>query len=86
MKYLAEQGLISFTVDKTTKKKVYSTTKWFGTRNTRFVEFYIGKVAENKDAVDDAEELADGRATASTPNWEQQQFVPIEGNDDELPF
>ena len=86
MKYLAEQGLISFTVDKTTKKKVYSTTKWFGTRNARFVEFYIGKIAENKDGVDDAEELAEGKSAAAMPGWEQQQFVPIEGDDDELPF
>ena len=86
MKYLAEQGLISFTVDKQTKKKQYSVLKWFGTRNTRFVEFYIGKVAENKDAVDDAEELEEGKSAASMPGWEQQQFVPLEGDDDELPF
>ena len=86
MKYLAEQGLISFTVDKATKKKVYSTIKWFGTRSARFVEFYIGKIAESKDAVDDAEELADGKSAAAMPGWEQQQFVPIDGDDDELPF
>ena len=86
MKYLAEQGLISFTVDKQTKKKQYSVLKWFGTRNTRFVEFYIGKVAENKDTVDDSEELAEGKSAASMPGWEQQQFVPLEGDDDELPF
>lgn len=86
MKYLAEQGLISHTIDKRTKKKQYSVSKWFGTRSARFVEFYIGKIAENKDAVDDADELEEGRRTTSTPDWEQQQFVPIESDDDELPF
>ena len=47
---------------------------------------FSGKIAENKDAVDDADELEEGRRTTSTPDWEQQQFVPIESDDDELPF
>ena len=33
-----------------------------------------------------AEELAEARAAAAQPEWEQQQFVPIDGEGDELPF
>lgn len=86
MKYLAEQGLIGFTENKGTKKKDYSVSKWFGTRSARFVEFYIGKLSKNGDPVDDAEELAEGQNAAAAPDWEQQQFVPIDGDDSELPF
>lgn len=84
MKYLAEQGLIATEVDKS-GKKVYSIRKWFGTRTARFVEFYIGKIAESKDPVDDAEEMA-GSNTAPEPSWEQQGFHELTGSDEELPF
>ena len=60
--------------------------KWFGTRSSRFVEFYIGKLSKAEDPVDDAEELADARASAAQPAWEQQQFEPIDGEGEELPF
>lgn len=86
MKYMADQGLIGFTVNKGTRKKDYSVSKWFGTRSARFVEFYIGKLSKNGDPVDDAEELAEGRSSAAAPDWEQQQFHEIEGDDEELPF
>ena len=86
MKYMADQDLIGCTVRKDTRKKDYSVSKWFGTRSARFVEFYIGKLAKAEDPVDDAEELAEARAAVAQPEWEQQQFVPIDGEDDELPF
>lgn len=86
IRYMAEQGLIASSVDKQTKKKVYSVTKWFGNRNARFVEFHIGKLSESKDPVDDVEELASGRQEAATPEWEQQGFQPIDDDDGELPF
>jgi len=86
MKYMADQGLIGFSVDAGARKKVYSVLKWFGNRNSRFVEFYIGKLAKAEDPVDDAEELADARANAAQPAWEQQQFEPIDGEGEELPF
>ena len=85
MKYLAEQGLIATEVDKS-GKKVYSVRKWFGTRTARFVEFYIGKIAESKDPVDDAEELAGSATAGPEPQWEQQGFHELTGNDEELPF
>ena len=86
MKYMADQDLIGCTVRKDTRKKDYSVSKWFGTRSARFVEFYIGKLSKAEDPIDDAEELADARAAVAQPEWEQQQFAPIDGEDEELPF
>lgn len=60
MKYMAEKDLIATDIDRKTGKRQYSLIKRFGTRVARFVEFYIGKLAENKDAIDDADELDDG--------------------------
>lgn len=61
MKYMAEKDLIATDIDRKTGKRQYSLIKRFGTRVARFVEFYIGKLAENKDAIDDADELDDRR-------------------------
>ena len=86
MKYMADQDLIGCTIRKDTRKKDYSVSKWFGNRSARFVEFYIGKLSKAEDPVDDAEELADARAAAAAPEWEQQQFHPIDGEGEGLPF
>ena len=59
MKYMAERELIGTEVDKSTGKKVYSVRKWFETRTARFIEFHIGKIAENKNPVDDVDDLDD---------------------------
>ena len=89
MKYMAEQGLISSSIDKTGKKQ-YSAIKWFGTRSARFVEFYIGKISENKDPVDDADEIAEAQKAFGQPQWTQgtigDGFTEIEGGDEDLPF
>lgn len=85
MKYLAERELISSYTERG-GRKTYTVMKWFGNRSSRFVEFYIGKLSKAEDPVDAAEELADARADAAQPEWEQQQFTPIEGEDEELPF
>ena len=86
MKYMADNGLISSHTEKG-GRKTYTTVKWFGTRSSRFVEFYIGKLAESKDPVDDAEELAEGGSRSDPePDWHQQQFHEISGDDGELPF
>lgn len=58
MKYMADIGLIGTETDKT-GKIVYSVRKWFETRTCRFVEFFIGKIAENKDPIDDIDDLGD---------------------------
>lgn len=86
MKYLADQELIGFSINKTNRKKDYSVLKWFINRSSRFVEFYIGKLSKAEDPVDNAEELADARASTERPAWEQQQFEPIDGEGEELPF
>lgn len=85
MKYMAEKDLISSYTERG-GRKTYTVMKWFGTRSSRFVEFYIGKLSKAEDPVDDAEELADARASAAQPAWEQQQFQPIDGEGEELPF
>ena len=86
MKYMADNGLISSYTEKG-GRKTYTVMKWFGTRSSRFVEFHIGKLSENKDAVDDADELAEARTGAAPePNYEQQQFHEIDDDDGELPF
>lgn len=85
MKYLAEKELISSYTERG-GRKTYTVMKWFGNRSSRFVEFHIGKLSKATDPVDDAEELAEARAVAAQPEWEQQQFIPIDGEDEELPF
>ncbi len=57
MKYMAEKGLIGTEVNKTTGKKEYAVRRWFETRTSRFIEFHIGKIAENKNPVDDVDDL-----------------------------
>lgn len=86
MKYMAEKDLIGTDTDRKTGKKQYSIIKWFGTRSARFVEFHIGKLAENKDAIDDADEISDSDLLET---WRQESFGgfrEIEGTDEELPF
>lgn len=88
MKYMAEQGLIGTDIDRT-GKKVYSVVKYFESRSARFVEFRIGKIAENKDPVDDADELAEAKAQEQ---YQQQSlasmdgFIPLDCDDEDLPF
>lgn len=87
MKYLAERGLITATMDKSGKKQ-YSTIKWFGDRSCRFVEFFIGKIAKAVDPIDDYDEMLDSAET-STATYQQQgigEFEEITGDDEELPF
>lgn len=86
MKYMAEKDLIGTDTDRKTGKKQYSIIKWFGTRSARFVEFHIGKLAENKDAIDDADEISDSDLPET---WRQESFGgfrEIECTDEELPF
>lgn len=86
MKYMAEKDLIATDIDRKTGKRQYSIIKWFGTRSARFVEFHIGKLAENKDAIDDADEISDSDLPET---WRQESFGgfrEIEGTDEELPF
>lgn len=86
MKYLAERGLITATMDKS-GKKTYSTMKWFGDRSCRFVEFFIGKIAQAVDPIDDYDEIHDADAPPTV--YQQQEFgdfAEITGDDEQLPF
>ena len=90
MKYLADQGLIGTEIDPKNRKKVYSVRKWFLNRTTRFVEFHIGKISEQKDPIDDADEIEDtGQYPPAAKGYEYQQEQFREMADDEcgdLPF
>lgn len=86
MKYLAERGLITATMDKS-GKKTYSTMKWFGDRSCRFVEFFIGKIAQAVDPIDDYDEIHDADAPPTV--YQQQEFgdfAEITDDDEQLPF
>lgn len=95
MKYLADKGLISMYREKN-GKITYSTMRRFGDRSCRFVEFFIGKLAENKDPMDDLEDQMDQEEppmapaaapfqTSATQTTMQDGFTVIDDTDD-LPF
>ncbi len=87
MKYLAEKGLVGVEKDRATGKTTYSVRKWFGTRVSRFVEFYIGKLAENKDAIDDIDEMDSSNTDPEISEvYEQTGFTDLVEEDAELPF
>ena len=86
MKYLADRGLIATATDQGTGKKVYSIVRRFENRLARFVEFHIGDLAENKDPIDDADEMA-GCNAPEIPSYRQTEFSELEEADQEaLPF
>lgn len=88
MKYLSEQGLISAYADKN-GKKTYSVMRRFGNRSSRFVEFFIGNLSENKDPIDDMDDMDESEVPAG---WQQDkqttisEFTELDSNDEELPF
>ena len=79
MKYMAERGLITASTDKG-GKKVYTTVRRFGDRTCRFVEFFIGKISEAKDPIDDIDD-DDGCSQNSLYG-----FSEITDSDEALPF
>ena len=86
MKHLADQGLITTDIDPRTGKKQYSVVRRFETRIARFVEFHIGDLAENKDPIDDADELAGSNGPEPT-NYRHTGFSELTDVDqEELPF
>ena len=90
MKYLAERDLITVDVDKRTGKKVFSVLKWFSSRMTRFVEFKIGQISEQKDPIDDADEMEDTSQyppAAKEYEYQQEQFREMSKDEcGDLPF
>lgn len=87
MQYMAEQGLVATDIDRRTGKKQYSVQKWFESRNSRFVEFYIGKLAEKEDPVEAAEAALDeSEPTEAEIQTTIGEFTEIDGGDEALPF
>ena len=86
MKYLAEQGLI--TIEEKDGKKAYSVVRRFGSRVCRFVEFHIGKVSENKDPLDELEDLADAPLPEewTKPGSAFHELPDPEPHQEQLPF
>ena len=89
IKYMADRGLISEMTDKT-GKKTYSVIRRFGSRSSRFVEFFIGKLTESVDIIEAMEDEYDERPV---PEGIPAQlaigsgFIPIEEDGNEaLPF
>lgn len=85
MKYLADQGLIASYTDRN-GKKTYSIMRRFGARSCRFVEFYLGKLSQSHDPVDDFQD----DESDLPEEWKDQQtemnFTELQGGDEELPF
>lgn len=85
MKYLADQGLIASSTDKT-GKKTYSIIRRFGARTCRFIEFYLGKLSQSHDPIEDFQD-DDSDLPAE---WRTQDDIPqqtrMEFGDEELPF
>ena len=88
LKYMADMGYISSVERQDHKGKTYTMTRRFDSRVCRFVEFFIGKLAEKQDDLDDDGEE---EKKPETPKYEQQSFadqdgfMPV-GDDIDLPF
>ena len=85
--YMAEKGLITSVTRKDHKGKTYSVVRKFDGRNTRFVEFFIGKLSEKVDPLDAA--MDDDGGTEHS--GEENEQLSIDGfmslpDDVELPF
>lgn len=88
LKYLADNDLIGTQESKDGTKK-HSIVKWFNNRNCRFVEFYLDKLAQEKDPLTDEEEIAEQNPfeQQTLPGMDADGFQPIpEGLAGELPF
>ena len=88
LKYMADKGYISSTDRKDNKGKTYTITRRFDSRVCRFVEFFIGQLAEKRDDLDPDDEE---EAREDGPKYHQQSladsegFMPI-GDEIDLPF
>lgn len=88
LKYMADKGYISSTDRKDNKGKTYTMTRRFDSRVCRFVEFFIGQLAEKRDDLDpdDEEETReDGPKYHQQSLADSEGFMPI-GDEIDLPF
>lgn len=87
--YMAEKGLITSVTRKDHKGKTYSVVRKFDGRNTRFVEFFIGKLSEKVDELDEA--MNDDGGNMERGKEGKNEQLCIDGfmnlpDDMELPF
>lgn len=88
LKYMADMGYISSVERQDHKGKTYTMVRRFDGRLNRFVEFFIGKLAEKQDDLDDD---GDEEKKPEAPKYEQQSFADQDGfmpvsDDIDLPF
>lgn len=87
--YMAEKELITSVARKDHKGKTYSVVRKFDGRNTRFVEFFIGKLSEKVDELDEA--MNDDGGNMERGKEGKNEQLCIDGfmnlpDDMELPF
>ena len=90
LKYMADSGLITSIERKDHKGSTYTITRRFDNRVCRFVEFFIGKLSETKDPLDEEdEEYAKAETQGKKEEYKQMDFtagfMPVD-DDDDLPF
>lgn len=85
MKYMAERGLVTTSVDKNGKKQ-YTVIKRFGDRTCRFVEFFIGKISEARDPIDDIDDDVERPFQSGSGQTTMGGFTEITDGDEDLPF
>lgn len=91
LKYMAEQGLITAKERTGAEKGIrYDIVKKFNQRSCRFVEFFIGKLAEKHDFLDYDDDEKEEPPPAG-PKYTQQSFADENGwipatNEEDLPF
>lgn len=87
--YMAEKELITSVARKDHRGKTYSVVRKFDGRNTRFVEFFIGKLSEKVDELDEA--MNDDGGNMERGKEGKNEQLCIDGfmnlpDDMELPF
>lgn len=84
--YMAEKGLISSAQRKDHKGKTFQVTRKFDGRACKFVQFFIGKLSEKTDPIDDAMNDEDtGRSGEGNGQMTIDGFMALP-DDAELPF
>jgi hypothetical protein len=89
LKYLADNNIIT-SKKKTNGVAVYSVTKWFDNRSSRFVEFDLGRFSKPTDPLDEDEAAMQRDEEPKTANdgWQQLDMndVPPFEEPPDLPY
>lgn len=91
LKYMADKGLITSKTRADNKGKTYQVPKRFDGRVCKFIEFFIGRLAEKDDLLDYNAEDEVPEKENKEPEYKQGNFEDMNGfspvtNADQLPF